>query len=463
MARQRGRRGTISVVRRANGTWAAHWTRLRSQGGDGSFSWHYASSASAAISAAEQARSEWLQRPSEVATTREQRQTTVGRWIERWWTAEGAHPRRWRPSTEARARSLFNGANEAMPQFFTLRLAEVAPAHVSALLARVMEHNKWSARTARHLRSVVRTAFTDAQAAGLMLQANPAGQRSVLLPPVVEKQVAILEGEEREVFLRECLRLEGSTPAHPLGDLLALSLLLGWRPGEARALRWSSVNPRAKTVTIERTVTMAKPDAKRRMGTGPTKSAASKRTLLVSTEAMRIFVARAKRSGYSERHLEMWANDVSSMGGDPLAEEDIESWTVEPLVWPAAQHARAPLEHTVVQKALDHVMDSASGAALDRWRCADKRSPGVGRAVRNRAYRQRFEGEECERCATPHQRMTPVTLRHSAVSWWIANGISTVSAAKRAGHSSVEMVQRVYGHGSESEARRIAALDAKEL
>ena len=463
MARQRGRRGAITVVRRPNGTWAATWTRLRSQGGDGGRSWHYGRSASEAISVAEHARSEWLQRPSEVATTRDQRQLTVARWIERWWTAEGAHPRRWRPSTEARARSLFNGANEAMPQFFMLRLGEVAPAHVSALLARVMAHKKWSARTARHLRSVVRTAFTDAQAAGLMLQANPAGQRSVLLPPVVDKQVAILEGAEREAFLRECLRTEGGTPVHPLGDLLALSLLLGWRPGEARALRWSSVNPRAKTVTIERTVTMAKPDAKRRMGTGPTKSAASKRTLLVSTEAMRIFLARAKRSGYSERHLEMWANDVSSLGGDPLDEDDIESWTVEPLVWPAAQHARAPLEHTVVQKALDRVLDSALGAVLDRWRCADKRSPGLGRAIRNRAYRQRFEGEECERCATQHQRLTPVTLRHSAVSWWIANGISTVSAAKRAGHSSVEMVQRVYGHGSESEARRIAALDAKEL
>ncbi|HEX6538536.1 MAG TPA: hypothetical protein VF155_05095, partial [Candidatus Dormibacteraeota bacterium] len=242
---------------------------------------------------AEKARSEWLQRPSEVATTRDQRQLTVGRWIERWWTAEGAHPRRWRPSTAARARSLLAGGNEAMAQFFKLRLAEVAPAHVSALLARVMERKKWSARTARHLRSVVRTAFTDAQAAGVMRQANPAAQRSVLLPPLVEKQLAILEGEEREVFLRECLRTEGGTPVHPLGDLLALSLLLGWRPGEARALRWSSVNPRAKTVTIERTVTMAKPEAKRRMGTGPTKSAASKRTLRVSAEAMRIFVARA--------------------------------------------------------------------------------------------------------------------------------------------------------------------------
>ncbi|HEX6506877.1 MAG TPA: hypothetical protein VF221_04520, partial [Chloroflexota bacterium] len=135
----------------------------------------------------------------------------------------------------------------------------------------------------------------------------------------------------------------------------------------------------------------------------------------------------------------------------------------EPLVWPAAQHARRPLEHTVVQKELDRVLHSAPGPALDRWRCADKRSPGASRAVRNRAWRQRFEGPECERCTTTHQRLTPVTLRHSAVSWWIANGISTVSAAKRVGHSSVEMIQRVYGHGSESEARRIAALDAKEL
>ncbi|MGH7686291.1 MAG: hypothetical protein ACREN2_05680 [Candidatus Dormibacteria bacterium] len=451
------------MVRRPDGLWRAKWTRLRSEGGDGGRSYHYGRSASAAISVAEQARSEWVQRPSEALTTREQRQLTVGQWIERWWTAEGAHPRRWRPSTAARARSLFGGANEAMPEFFRLRLAEVAPANVSALLARVMERQQWSARTARHLRSVVRTALTDAQAAGVMRQANPAAQRSVLLPPLEEKQLAILEGEERTQFLTECLRTEGGKPVHPLGDLLALSLLLGWRPGEARALRWSSVNPRAKTVTIERTVTMANPGAKRRQGTGPTKSAASKRTLLVSSEAMRIFVARAKRSGYSERHLEMWANDVSSLGGDPLDEEDIESWTVEPLVWPAGQHARAPLEHTVVQKALVRVLDSAPGAALDRWRCADKRSPGASRAARNRACRQRFEGDECGRCATPHQRLTPVTLRHSAVSWWIANGISTVSAAKRAGHSSVEMIQRVYGHGSLSEARRIAALDAKEL
>ena len=463
MPRQRGRRGSIVVTRRPDGLWAAKWTRLRSHGGDGARVSQYGRTASEAINAAEEARSAWLQRPSEVPTTRDQRQLTVANWIERWWTADGAHPQRWRPSSEARARSLLNGANEAMPEFFRLRVSEVAPAQVSALLTRVMEKKGWSARTARHLRSVVRTAFNDAVAAGVMRQANPAAQGSVLLPPLKQRQLEILEGDAREAFLHECLRTEGRTPVHPLGDLLALSLLLGWRPGEARALRWSSVNPRAKTVTIERTVTLAKAGAKRRIGTGPTKSAASKRTLLVSAHAMRIFVARAIRSGYSERHLNMWANDVSSLGGDPLDEWDEEPGTVEPLVWPSARHARTPLEHTVVQKALDDVLDSTRGAALDRWRCADKRSPGMSRAQRNRASRQRFEGEECQRCATPHQRMTPVTLRHSAVSWWIANGISTVSAAKRAGHSSVEMIQRVYGHGSESEARRIAALDAKEL
>lgn len=461
--RQRGRRGSITVVRRANGTWAAHWTRLRSEGGDGQRSWHYGRSASAAVSAAEQARSAWLQRPSEVPTTRDQRQLTVGRWIERWWTAEGAHPQRWRPSSEARARTLLNGANEAMPEFFKLRLAEVAPAHVSTLLTRVMQKRSWGARTARHLRSVVRTAFNDALAAGVMRHANPAAQGSVLLPPLKERQLEILEGEAREAFLQECLRTERRTPVHPLGDLFALSLLLGWRPGEARALRWSSVNPRANTVTIERTVTLAKPGSKRRLGTGPTKSTASKRTLLISAQAMRIFVARAKRSGISEKQLDMWANDVSSLGGEPLVETLGETWVVEPLVWPSTQHPRAPLEHTVVQKALEGVLNAASGSSLDRWRCADMRSPGATQAVRNRASRQRFEGEECERCATTHLRLTPVTLRHSAVSWWIANGISTVSAAKRAGHSSVEMIQRVYGHGSESEARRIAALDAKEL
>ncbi|MBV8528635.1 MAG: tyrosine-type recombinase/integrase [Candidatus Dormibacteraeota bacterium] len=396
-------------------------------------------------------------------TTRDQRQLTVGLWVERWWTIEGAHPRRWRPSTEARARTLLHGADEAMPEFFRLRLAEVAPAHVSTLLARVMERKKWSARTARHLRSVVRTALNDALAAGVMRQANPAGQGTVLLPPLKQQQLAILEGEAREAFLKECLRTERRTPVHPLGDLFALSLLLGWRPGEARALRWSSVNPRAKTVTIERTVTLAKPGAKRRLGTGPTKSAASKRTLLVSDQAMRIFVPRARRHGISEKQLDMWANDVSSLGGEPLVETLGETWVVEPLVWPSEQHPRAPVEHTVVQKALERVLNSAPGSSLDRWRCADMRSPGATQAVRNRAARQRFEGEECERCATTHLRLTPVMLRHSAVSWWIANGISTVSAAKRAGHSSVEMVQRVYGHGSESEARRITALDAKEL
>lgn len=463
MARQRGRRGSISVVRHSRGVWAAKWTRLRSKGGDGSISWHYGPSASAAVNAAEEARSAWLQRPTEVPTTGEQRQLTVAKWIERWWTAEGAHPQRWRPSSEARARQLFNGASEAMPEFFRLRISEVTPAHVSALLTRVMEKKRWSARTARHLRSVVRTAFTDAVAAGVMRQANPAAQGSVLLPPIKQRALEILEGEAREVFLQECLRTEGRTPVHPLGDLLALSLLLGWRPGEARALRWQSVNPRAKTVTIERTVTLAKPGATRRLGVGPTKSAASRRTLLVSPQAMRIFVARARRNGISEKQLDMWANDSSSVGGEPLVETLGETWVVEPLVWPAENHARAPLEHTVVQKALERVLDTAPGSSLDRWRCADMRSPDATQAVRNRAARQRFEGDECKRCATTHLRLTPVTLRHSAVSWWIANGISTVSAAKRAGHSSVEMIERVYGHGSESEARRITALDAKEL
>ena len=73
---------------------------------------------------------------------------------------------------------------------------------------------------------MVRTTFADTHAAGLLHRASPAGQQSVLLQPLAGKDVAILEGAERGVFLTECVRTERGTPVHPLGDLRALSPLL---------------------------------------------------------------------------------------------------------------------------------------------------------------------------------------------------------------------------------------------
>jgi integrase len=58
------------------------------------------------------------------------------------------------------------------------------------------------------------------------------------------------------------------------------------------------------------------------------------------------------------------------------------------------------------------------------------------------------------------RRVTPHTFRHSAATWMLRSGMNPLLVAQVLGHTSLDMIQRVYSHLTPSDAHRelIAAL-----
>ena len=64
-----------------------------------------------------------------------------------------------------------------------------------------------------------------------------------------------------------------------------------------------------------------------------------------------------------------------------------------------------------------------------------------------RAFRAAAADAELDRHVTAH------SLRHSAATGWLENGLSIVEVSRRLGHSSISSIGDVYGHTSEAAAR----------
>jgi len=152
--------------------------------------------------------------------------------FERDWVAPNTTPR-----TAERYADSLNHIRQAMGGS---KLQAVKPDRVAALYAGLAREGLAPA-TIKHLHVVVRCAFKQAQAWGLLAK-NPTD--GIKAPKVESEEVKVLEPDEAQALLK---RLEGK----PLHLLALLALGTGARRGELLALRWRDVDLDGATIRIE--------------------------------------------------------------------------------------------------------------------------------------------------------------------------------------------------------------------
>jgi integrase len=119
-----------------------------------------------------------------------------------------------------------------------------------------------------------------------------------------------------------------------------------------------------------------------------------------------------------------------------------------------AGHRIVPVPRSVVDQLVEHVM-RLSGDGPDGL------FPGRdGGVLRPAAWRQRVWHPAVERAGLAP--LVPHELRHTAVSWWIADGADPKRIAVWAGHSSVRTILDLYGHLYDSDDEAfMTRLDAR--
>lgn len=170
-----------------------------------------------------------------------------------------------------------------IPSLGGIRLLDLAPHHVSLMLARVVEAG-CSPTTARNVRGTLRSALADAVRVGTLTRnAAALAQAPKLQPP----PPTWLDAAQAERFLATALGSEA-------GDCLGLILLLGLRRGEALGLRWKDLD--GDRLFVRRTLQDGQEF--------PTKSRSSTRLLPLPPEAIAILERQRTRSAASGY---MWA------------------------------------------------------------------------------------------------------------------------------------------------------------
>jgi integrase len=133
------------------------------------------------------------------------------------------------------------------PELGDMRLIDVTPLHVQMMYSRMLER-ELSARTVRYTHSVVSSAFKQA-VKWRMVPANPAS--AVDLPRVRREEMRALSPDEAQRFLVVADR----TKCEPLFNVL---LVGGLRPGEAYGLKWTDVDFKSGTITVQRALSRIK-------------------------------------------------------------------------------------------------------------------------------------------------------------------------------------------------------------
>jgi integrase len=133
------------------------------------------------------------------------------------------------------------------PELGDMRLIDVTPLHVQMMYSRMLER-ELSARTVRYTHSVVSSAFKQA-VKWRMVPANPAS--AVDLPRVRREEMRALSPDEAQRFLVVADR----TKCEPLFNVL---LVGGLRPGEACGLKWTDVDFKSGTITVQRALSRIK-------------------------------------------------------------------------------------------------------------------------------------------------------------------------------------------------------------
>ncbi len=112
------------------------------------------------------------------------------------------------------------------PSLGAYRLAELSPAHVTAMLSRVVAGGA-RGTTAQRVRATLRSALADALRSGLLARNVASITQAPRAAPVTHQW---LDTAQARLFLESAID-------NPAGDLLALILLLGLRRGEALGLK----------------------------------------------------------------------------------------------------------------------------------------------------------------------------------------------------------------------------------
>lgn len=243
-------------------------------------------------------------------------QVTVAQYMAGW--LEGARARL-RPRTWA----AYEGQVRlhVVPGVGWLRLADLSPAHVTAMLARLHASGAAPAMVAK-TRAVLRSALTSAVRDG-MLTRNAAALAQA--PRAAPPPARWLDTDQAKRFLEAAL-------GDPVGDMLAIVLMLGLRCGEALGLKWADLDTARGHLEIRRTIF-------RKGGTwheSPPKSRQSRRTLPLPPQALTILERQRLRQD---------------------ACRQIPGWHEADFIW--TNEEGAPRGHTWVTKGLRRILQSA--------------------------------------------------------------------------------------------------------
>ncbi|MEM9521542.1 MAG: site-specific integrase [Actinomycetota bacterium] len=212
---------------------------------------------------------------------------TLEQWLNRWIDDREAVGRI-RPTTAASYRAKVRYVRQHLPG---MELPDVSPVALTAMYAS-MRDGGLSARSVRYLHTIVRKAYADAIAMGLVA-ANPTDGA---IPPSTSAATAA----ERKVWSGAAGRAFLEWDKIPMNRRVCWALVLtgGLRRGELAGLRWSSVD--GDEVKIERTRSTGAGGA---VVLGEPKTAKGRRTVVVppSTAAM----LRKWRTSQAEMYLQV--------------------------------------------------------------------------------------------------------------------------------------------------------------
>lgn len=130
------------------------------------------------------------------------------------------------------------------PEIGTLKLHQLTPEHIQTLYNKILDKGL-SARTVRYTHTVLKNALNQAVKWGKIYR-NPADL--VDLPKQKKEEMKVLTPEQASAFLEASI-------CDTQKAFFSLMLASGMRPGEALALKWSSVDFEKNRITVNRSLT----------------------------------------------------------------------------------------------------------------------------------------------------------------------------------------------------------------
>lgn len=201
-----------------------------------------------------------------------------------------------------------------MPSLGSLRLVDLAPAHVTAMLSRMQAAGAAPAMAIKS-RAILRSALSGAVRDGTLTR-NAAALAQA--PRAASPSTSWLDSDQAGRFLEAAL-------GDPVGDLLAVVLMLGLRSGEALGLKWSDLDSARGQLEIRRTIY-------RKGGTwheSPPKSRQSRRTLPLPPQVLAILERQRARQD-QDRQVPGW-RETGFVWTNPDGEPRGNTWVAKGL------------------------------------------------------------------------------------------------------------------------------------